>query len=125
MGEKITLRLVAQYADACNLFVRGGVDLVQAKLDILKKHCAEVGRDYNEIEKTTLGTVFLAPDNMTPQGVVILSAPWPKSGYSTPYSICQMSLKSGRWRYSDGRSSRVWLLSLSSTPFFSNFERKT
>jgi hypothetical protein len=80
MGEKITLRLVAQYADACNLFVRGGVDLVQAKLDILKKHCAEVGRDYNEIEKTTLGTVFLAPDNMTPQGVVILCRTLAKIG---------------------------------------------
>jgi F420-dependent oxidoreductase-like protein len=70
MGEKKTLRLVAKYADACNLFARPGLDVVRAKLEILKKHCAEVGRDYNEIEKTTLGTVLLDPDNMTAQSVI-------------------------------------------------------
>lgn len=80
MGEKKTLRLVAKYADACNLFARGGVDLVQAKLAILKRHCDEVGRDYNEIEKTTLGTAFLAPDNMTAQGVVVLCRALAKIG---------------------------------------------
>jgi alkanesulfonate monooxygenase len=50
-GEKKTLRLVAQYADACNLF--GGPDAGR-KLDVLKAHCDAVGRDYDEIEKTTL-----------------------------------------------------------------------
>jgi F420-dependent oxidoreductase-like protein len=50
-GEKKTLRLVAQYADACNLFP--GPD-VQRKLDVLKQHCETVGRDYAEIEKTVL-----------------------------------------------------------------------
>ncbi|MGK5677991.1 LLM class F420-dependent oxidoreductase [Actinoplanes sp. URMC 104] len=50
-GEKKTLRLVAQYADACNLFP--GPD-VQHKLDVLKQHCDDVGRDYDEIEKTVL-----------------------------------------------------------------------
>jgi F420-dependent oxidoreductase-like protein len=50
-GEKKTLRLVAQYADACNLFP--GPDL-QRKLDVLRQHCADVGRDYDEIEKTVL-----------------------------------------------------------------------
>ncbi len=53
-GEKKTLRLVAQYADACNLFAFG-VDGVQAKLDVLARHCDEVGRDYDTIEKTILG----------------------------------------------------------------------
>jgi F420-dependent oxidoreductase-like protein len=48
-GEKKTLRLVAQYADACNLFA--GVD-VGHKFDVLRQHCADVGRDYDEIEKT-------------------------------------------------------------------------
>ena len=80
MGEKKTLRLVAKYADACNLFLRGGVDVVHAKLEILKKHCAELGRDYNEIEKTTLGTAFLAPDNMTAQSVVELCRALAKIG---------------------------------------------
>jgi F420-dependent oxidoreductase-like protein len=48
-GEKKTLRLVAQYADACNLFV--GRDEIR-KLDILRQHCEAVGRDYDTIYKT-------------------------------------------------------------------------
>jgi F420-dependent oxidoreductase-like protein len=55
-GEKKTLRLVAQYGDACNLFASpASVDALQHKLDVLKQHCADVGRNYAEIEKTTLG----------------------------------------------------------------------
>ena len=48
-GERKTLRLVAQYADACNLFA--GRDEAR-KLDILRQHCAAVGRDYDTIYKT-------------------------------------------------------------------------
>ena len=48
-GERKTLRLVAQYAQLCNLF---GRDDVAHKLDVLRGHCAAVGRDYDEIEKT-------------------------------------------------------------------------
>jgi F420-dependent oxidoreductase-like protein len=69
-GEKKTLRLVAQYGDACNLFARMGADVVRAKLDILKRHCDEVGRDYNEIERTALNTVFIAPGQMTASDVI-------------------------------------------------------
>ena len=54
-GEKRTLRLVAQYGDACNLF--GGPDDVRHKLDVLERHCADVGRDPAEITKTVLLTV--------------------------------------------------------------------
>ena len=50
-GERKTLRLVAKYAQACNLFP--GPDLAQ-KLDVLRRHCDDVGRDYDEIEKTVL-----------------------------------------------------------------------
>jgi F420-dependent oxidoreductase-like protein len=50
-GEKKTLRLVAQYADACNLFP---TPEVQHKLDVLKQHCDDVGRNYDDIEKTVL-----------------------------------------------------------------------
>jgi F420-dependent oxidoreductase-like protein len=50
-GEKKTLRLVAQYAQVCNLFA--GPDLSR-KLDVLRQHCQDVGRDYDEIEKTTM-----------------------------------------------------------------------
>ena len=56
-GEKKTLRLVAQYADACNLF--GDAAMVAPKLEVLKRHCDTLGRDYAEIEKTTLGTADL------------------------------------------------------------------
>ena len=48
-GEKKTLRFVARYAQACNLFP--GPDLAH-KLDVLREHCAAEGRDYDEIEKT-------------------------------------------------------------------------
>jgi F420-dependent oxidoreductase-like protein len=50
-GERKTLRLVAKYGDACNLF--RGPDLVH-KLDVLREHCEREGRDYDEIEKTVL-----------------------------------------------------------------------
>jgi len=49
-GEKKTLRLVAQYADACNFW--GGGPELPGKLDVLRGHCEAVGRDYDEIEKT-------------------------------------------------------------------------
>jgi alkanesulfonate monooxygenase SsuD/methylene tetrahydromethanopterin reductase-like flavin-dependent oxidoreductase (luciferase family) len=48
-GEKKTLRLVARYADACNIFDSAEV---AHKLDVLREHCANEGRDYAEIEKT-------------------------------------------------------------------------
>lgn len=50
-GEKKTLRLVAKYADACNLFA--SAELAH-KLDVLRAHCSDVGRDYEEIEKTVM-----------------------------------------------------------------------
>jgi F420-dependent oxidoreductase-like protein len=52
-GEKKTLRLVAKYADACNLF-GGERDVVAHKLEVLKGHCENEGRDYGEIEKTII-----------------------------------------------------------------------
>jgi F420-dependent oxidoreductase-like protein len=59
-GEKKTLRLVAEYADACNLFVRDDLNALRHKLDVLAGHCADVGRPYTEIEKTTLETLRLS-----------------------------------------------------------------
>jgi F420-dependent oxidoreductase-like protein len=55
-GEQKTLRLVARYGDACNLFDLPGTgyhDDLGRKLDVLRRHCAEAGRKYDEIEKTT------------------------------------------------------------------------
>ncbi len=51
-GERKTLRLVAQYADACNIF--GGPAEVAHKLDVLRRHCDDIGRDPNEIEVTAM-----------------------------------------------------------------------
>jgi F420-dependent oxidoreductase-like protein len=61
-GERKTLRLVAQYADACNISLRLGQDEVQRKLGVLREHCQAVGRPYTDIEKTTLGTIRLTRD---------------------------------------------------------------
>lgn len=58
-GEKKTLRLVARYADACNIFEMGP-DKVAAKLAVLRDHCATQGRDYAEIQRTTLGSLSLS-----------------------------------------------------------------
>jgi F420-dependent oxidoreductase-like protein len=50
-GERKTLRLVAQYAQACNLFPS---PQLPHKLSVLRRHCEDVGRDYDEIEKTSM-----------------------------------------------------------------------
>ena len=59
-GERKTLRLVARYADACNVF--GAPDMLRHKYDVLRRHCDAVGRDYDTIEKTNLSTVSITPD---------------------------------------------------------------
>jgi alkanesulfonate monooxygenase SsuD/methylene tetrahydromethanopterin reductase-like flavin-dependent oxidoreductase (luciferase family) len=56
-GERKTLRLVAQYGDASNVF--GGPDQVRAKYTVLAEHCAAVGRDFAEIERTNMQGVGL------------------------------------------------------------------
>jgi F420-dependent oxidoreductase-like protein len=64
-GERKTLRLVARYGDMCNLFDLPGTgfaDDLSHKLDVLRQHCREVGRDYDEIEKTTVTFVDLGAD---------------------------------------------------------------
>jgi alkanesulfonate monooxygenase SsuD/methylene tetrahydromethanopterin reductase-like flavin-dependent oxidoreductase (luciferase family) len=54
-GERKTLRLVAQYADACNIF--GGADVIAHKLDVLRHHCDDQRRDFADIEVTCLVNV--------------------------------------------------------------------
>jgi F420-dependent oxidoreductase-like protein len=70
MGEKKTLRLVARYADACNLFAYAGAAEVGRKLGVLRRHCDELGRDYDAIERTTLGAAHLAPGKQTSADVI-------------------------------------------------------
>ncbi|HYT28831.1 MAG TPA: LLM class F420-dependent oxidoreductase, partial [Ktedonobacteraceae bacterium] len=61
-GERKTLRLVAQYADACNIFARLPKPEIQRKLGVLREHCQAVGRPYEQIEKTTLSSFNLTRD---------------------------------------------------------------
>ncbi len=86
-GEKKTLKYVALYGDACNLHIgtpleefsaqwrdryENRVEVLTGKLDVLRRHCENVGRDYGEIEKTTLGTIKIAPDAMSADELVEL-----------------------------------------------------
>jgi F420-dependent oxidoreductase-like protein len=64
-GERKTLRLVAQYADACNVF--GDAPRIAHKYDVLREHCERLGRPYEEIERSTLQNIDLereSPDQI-------------------------------------------------------------
>jgi F420-dependent oxidoreductase-like protein len=96
-GEQKTLRLVARYADACNLFdIPDGGRTVRHKLEVLARHCKELGRPYEAIEKTlstrlevgepaeefvrrSVAAAALGIEHM----VVISSHPWTAEGLST------------------------------------------
>ena len=65
-GEQKTLRLVAKYADACNIF--GGPNQLTHKFAVLRERCAEVGRPFGEIERTNLQSIDLGRE--TPAQVV-------------------------------------------------------
>jgi alkanesulfonate monooxygenase SsuD/methylene tetrahydromethanopterin reductase-like flavin-dependent oxidoreductase (luciferase family) len=97
MGESRTLRLVARYADACNLFdIPDGGKTVRRKLAVLARHCQEVGRGDEDIEKTL--SMRLKPDE-SPDGfarrcseiaalgiehiVVIVAGPWTEDAVTT------------------------------------------
>jgi F420-dependent oxidoreductase-like protein len=56
-GERVTLRLVAQWGDACNIL--GQIETIRHKLEVLKHHCEDVGRNYDEIIKSTNVRVHL------------------------------------------------------------------
>jgi F420-dependent oxidoreductase-like protein len=74
-GEQKTLRFVAKYGDACNLFVRMGEDVLKHKLEVLRGHCDAEGRPYEEIEKTSLDNLLVTRDGqgemaMSPQQAI-------------------------------------------------------
>lgn len=58
MGERRTLALVARYAQACNLYQSAGPLELKRKLAILRQHCESIGRDYDSLQKTTLGVFY-------------------------------------------------------------------
>ncbi len=81
-GEQKTLRLVAQYADACNIF--GGPDNLQHKYDVLRGHCERLGRDYDTIEKSNLAGISITTDgadgSLTPAAFVDRLGGWADAG---------------------------------------------
>ena len=58
-GEKKTLRLVAKYGDACNLYAFDDPDVIRKKLEVLRRHCDELGRNYDDIERTAIAAFDL------------------------------------------------------------------
>jgi F420-dependent oxidoreductase-like protein len=77
-GEKKTLRLVAQYADACNFF--GTPEVVAHKVDVLRRHCDALGRDIGEIEVTAL---LSASEDWTPDDVLRAGEAYAAMGVAT------------------------------------------
>ena len=94
-GEKKTLRIVARYADACN--VGGGFENVRRKDEILRRHCEEVGRDESEIERTVgMGTCIIRDDPAEAERVANamfehngLAPPWTNQLVGTPESVAE------------------------------------
>jgi F420-dependent oxidoreductase-like protein len=93
-GERVTLKIVAKYADACNLF--GSPDTIRRKLKVLSEHCQTVGRDYNSILKTKLGRVIVDKDKQKLDAKVAkafrdvqqeMRKEW--AIYGTPEEICR------------------------------------
>ncbi len=72
-GEQKTLRLVAQYGDACNIFMMGD-EVVRHKLDVLRGHCDTLNRPYSEIEKTTLTRMTIGSGEGAISGQAIVDA---------------------------------------------------
>jgi F420-dependent oxidoreductase-like protein len=81
-GELKTLRLVARYADACNVF--GSPDQVRHKYAVLREHCDREARDHATIERTNLSTISITPDgargSLTPSGLVDRLGAWAEAG---------------------------------------------
>ena len=94
-GERRTLRIVARYADACN--VGGGFDNVKRKDEILRRHCEEVGRDESEIERTVgMGVCVIRDDPAEAQRVANeifehngRAEPWQNQLVGTPESVTE------------------------------------
>jgi alkanesulfonate monooxygenase SsuD/methylene tetrahydromethanopterin reductase-like flavin-dependent oxidoreductase (luciferase family) len=67
-GEKVTLRLVAQYADACNIM--DSPEVLRRKYAVLERHCKEVGRDYNTINRTSTTVVIIRDSDAEARALV-------------------------------------------------------
>jgi alkanesulfonate monooxygenase SsuD/methylene tetrahydromethanopterin reductase-like flavin-dependent oxidoreductase (luciferase family) len=91
-GERYTLKIIAKYADACNLF--GSAETIKRKLSVLREHCKNVGRDYDSILKTKLGLIVVDNDKeMVEKRIQQISKVMPKEQvgefliYGTPEDV--------------------------------------
>jgi alkanesulfonate monooxygenase SsuD/methylene tetrahydromethanopterin reductase-like flavin-dependent oxidoreductase (luciferase family) len=95
-GERVTLKLVAKYADMCN--IGGGIEAVRRKEPILLEHCVAVGRDPADIERTTgIGTVFIRDDRAEAERLLRaafernrVARPWEDQPVGTPEDVAGM-----------------------------------
>lgn len=94
-GERKTLRIVARYADACN--VGGGFENVKRKDEVLRRHCEEIGRDESEIERTVgMGMAVIRDDAAEAQRVARSiferngnAEPWKNQLVGSPEQVCE------------------------------------
>jgi alkanesulfonate monooxygenase len=84
-GERKTLRLVAKHADACHLFASPDLE---HKLDVLRRHCDEAGRDYDEIEKTVGMVMDPGPNGELAHQMVEQLGRLAELGFSVAHGHC-------------------------------------
>jgi F420-dependent oxidoreductase-like protein len=84
-GERKTLRTVARFADMCNLF--GDGQTLAHKFTVLRRHCDEAGRDYEEITRSRLGTMIIADDETQSEQARQMLANLPASRAATAFSV--------------------------------------
>lgn len=82
-GEQKTLRFVARYADACNVYLPPDPAFARHKLDVLRQRCEEEGRDYGKIEKTVTLRMDLGRPGVTPSQIVDEVARYAALGFQT------------------------------------------
>ena len=90
-GEKKTLRMVAKYAQACNLFPTPDLG---HKLDVLREHCVREGRNYDDIQKTVMSGLDPGAKGEKVDDLLRSCGHWPTSGSRMCTASCR---RSGHW----------------------------
>ena len=93
-GEKFTLRYVAELGDACNLF--GPFEEVQRKLNVLREHCTDLKRNYDEILKTKY-EVYFVRETAAEVEAMPWTAEFNQSGFGLAGSVEQVIERINRW----------------------------
>ncbi|WP_020497420.1 LLM class F420-dependent oxidoreductase [Sciscionella marina] len=95
-GERKTLRFVAKYADMTNMGTHSDLDGIRRKLDVLRGHCADLGRDFDSIEKTVLyNKAQLSEDEV--DGFVELMSGYAEAGIDTVFLMPLADRPASEW----------------------------